>query len=214
MTEKLYSLEKIEDFFSKYSAELTFEVPSKKASVLLPLIKVNNEVHILFEVRAQELKWQPGEICFPGGRVDETDETFKETAIRETIEELGLNRRDIKVYGDLDYIATQMGFIIYPYIGLIAENATITLSKDEVEKVFTVPLSFLLKATPREAELEVLTNPISDNFPYDCLPDYVKGPRRRKTYTLYFYEYENYVIWGITARILKCFLALYKKSIS
>lgn len=61
-------------------------------AVLLPIIEQHNEPHILFEVRAYELRRQPGEICFPGGRVDQSDATEKETAIRETIEEPELQK--------------------------------------------------------------------------------------------------------------------------
>src|SRR5699024_7104932 len=62
----------------------------RKAAVLLPLVEVDGETHILFEVRSNKMRRQPGDICFPGGRVEEFDETKLATAIRETSEELGV----------------------------------------------------------------------------------------------------------------------------
>ena len=64
-------------------------------AVLLPLVKKEDGIHILFEERALTLKRQPGDICFPGGKVDVDDANEEYTAIRETIEELGLKREDI-----------------------------------------------------------------------------------------------------------------------
>ena len=64
-----------------------------KYAVLLPLIEVENETHILFEVRSLSLRRQPGEICFPGGKIDPEDSDQRKCAIRETTEELGINER-------------------------------------------------------------------------------------------------------------------------
>ena len=75
-----------------------------KYAVLLPLIEVQNETHILFEVRSMSLRRQPGEICFPGGKVDPEDLDQKQCAIRETSEELGINKEDIADVIPLDFM--------------------------------------------------------------------------------------------------------------
>ena len=66
----------------------------KRASIIIPLIDINEEVHILFQVRAKKLKSQPGDVCFPGGKIDKF-ETPKEAALREIDEELGLPAREL-----------------------------------------------------------------------------------------------------------------------
>jgi len=85
--------------------------------VLVPLLEINNEIHLLLEVRADTLKNQPGEISFPGGRM-EKGEIPKRTAVRETSEELLIPQEKIHVLGSLDYIVTPFNYIIYPFIPL------------------------------------------------------------------------------------------------
>ena len=90
-----------------------------KYAVLLPLIEVENETHILFEVRSMSLRRQPGEICFPGGKIDPEDLDQKQCAIRETSEELGINEEDIVDVIPLDFMLSTTNNIIYPFIGTI-----------------------------------------------------------------------------------------------
>ncbi len=71
---------------------------------MLPLIQEDGETHVLFEVRAKTLRIQPGEICFPDGRVDEEDRNEEETAIRETCEELGVKKTDVEIAAPLDVL--------------------------------------------------------------------------------------------------------------
>src|SRR3954466_3984821 len=75
-----------------------------KYAILLPLLQKEDGVHVLFEVRSLELRRQPGEICFPGGRIDTEDLDEKDAAIRETIEELGINKEHITGVYPLDYM--------------------------------------------------------------------------------------------------------------
>lgn len=110
--------------------------------ILVPLIEKQGELQVLFEVRALDLRRQPGEICFPGGRVEKTDVDEKETAIRETSEELGITPQSIQHVQALDYIVSQFGTIIYPYVGFIDESLELRPNPSEVAEVFTVPLSF------------------------------------------------------------------------
>lgn len=177
-----------------------------ETAVLLPLVRsADGSWNILFEERSSRLSWQPGDICFPGGRREATDATLAATALRETCEELGLRPESISLCGELDYLVTHMGPIVHPFVGVLEDAEHIRYNEDEVGSVFTVPLQALLEQKPREAVME-LQNRAPDDFPFDLLPRQPREWRKRKGYKVYFYTYEGHVIWGITARILHGFL--------
>ena len=82
------------------------------SAVLIPLVQIDGEWSIVFEVRSQELTWQPGEICLPGGKVEKTDTNSAMTAIRETTEELGIPYSDVQLLGSLKCLVSPLGVII------------------------------------------------------------------------------------------------------
>lgn len=127
------------------------------------------------------------------------------TAVRETCEELGLAPEDITICGELDSLVTHMGPIIHPFVGMIEDIGKITFNPSEVECVFTVPLQALLAMTPRRCSMELADHP-GEDFPFDLVPDRMRGWRKHKQYYVYFYEYGGHVIWGLTARMLHAFL--------
>ena len=90
----------------------------RRAAVLVPLIQKGGEYHVVFEVRAGSLKTQPGEICFPGGAV-ERGETPKQAAVRETMEELLINRCQIRVIAPLDVLEAPGAMEISPFLGAL-----------------------------------------------------------------------------------------------
>lgn len=178
----------------------------KEFSVLIPLLEVNGETHILFEVRSSKLRSQPGDICFPGGKIDRNDVDEKDCAIRETTEELGIARSSILQVTPLDYLVS-FGSIIYTFVAKISNDEKMNINKDEVEEVFTVPLSYLMNAKPEKYRVDFEVKPESD-FPYELIQggkDYDWRPRKLDEY---FYFYEDRVIWGLTAKILTNFLSL------
>lgn len=181
----------------------------RNSAVLVPLIKKNDEWNILFEVRSAHLKWQPGEICFPGGHIEAEDKTPDITAVRETCEELGLHRDEIQILGSLNYIVSQIGVILQPYVGVVSSHEAIRPNTAEVAETFIVPISFFLATKPLAAEMEVATRPLP-GFPYELVPQYTAEWTKRGTYPVYFYKYQQYIIWGITARVLHRFLKLYR----
>lgn len=169
-----------------------------ESSVLIPVIEKKEGLSLLYEVRSENLKKQPNEICFPGGRI-ERDETKKEAAKRETIEELLVLPESIEIVGASDILVTPFNTIIYPYIGLLRDYNG-TFNTDEVKEVFYVPLAYLLSTEPQCYYIDVKLIP-GDNFPYALIQngrDYKWGKGK---YPVYFYMFENRVIWGITARI-------------
>lgn len=180
----------------------------KNFAVLLPIIEKEGKIHILFEVRSFELKRQPGEICFPGGKVEEEDKTEQETAIRETIEELGIKREDITKVFPLDYIVN-FGQIIYPFVGFLKPETTLQFNQAEVAEVFYVPLDYLLSVQPDVYKIRYQVQP-EENFPFDKIINGEQYHWRLRQTEEYFYDYEDKTIWGLTAKILTHFLSLIK----
>lgn len=174
----------------------------RRASIIIPLVEINEVVHILFEVRAKKLKSQPGDICFPGGKIDD-NETPKEAAFREIFEELGINNIDI--INELDTVVRYDGIIIHPYLGIIKDIKEINVNESEVDHVFYVPLDYLIKHKPLEVNNRINVERSKD-FPYDLIVDKENYKFREASYRSLFYKYQNYNIWGITAEMLKNFL--------
>lgn len=117
------------------------------SAVLIPLVKKNGQYHILFQKRAANIR-QGGDICFPGGGFEkDLDKDFKDTALRETKEELGIGKKDIKILGQLDTMVAPMGAVVEIFVAVVKKRAlkTMKIDKNEVEKAFLIPLSFLRK---------------------------------------------------------------------
>lgn len=178
-----------------------------KYAVLLPLIQKDEEWHVLFEVRSSKLRRQPGEVCFPGGRMDLTDENEQHTAVRETSEELGISGKSIRKITPLDYMISPFGTIIYPFVGLIESEEEIRPNPSEVDRIFTVPLSFLKGYQPEIFQVEFKVMPEKD-FPLNQIPGGENYNWQTRKMDECFYFYEDKVIWGLTARILKHFVEL------
>ncbi|CAM3717163.1 NUDIX hydrolase [Mesobacillus zeae] len=176
-------------------------------SVLLPLIKKNGEIHIVFEVRSNTLRRQPGEICFPGGKIEREDYNEKACAIRETSEELGIPEESIRDVIPLDYMVSAFGTIIYPFVGTIDNYESIKPNEDEVGGLFTVPLSFLLNLQPEKYKINYQVKP-EDGFPFDLIIGGENYEWQARQLEEHFYLYEGKAIWGLTARILTHFLEL------
>lgn len=154
---------------------------------------------ILFEVRASGLLRQPGEICFPGGRI-EKGETPASAAVREAVEELCVKADQIELIGPADIFLSPFNQIIYPYIGYLKHYEG-SYSEVEVDHTFCVPLSFFLSRRPQSYETKVSTSPGKD-FPFDKIPGGRKYRWREGIYEVDFYQYEAYTIWGLTAKIM------------
>jgi len=181
-----------------------------EAAVLLTLVDTAQGLSVLFEVRSSQLAWQPGDICFPGGRVESMDVSPLATAQRETCEELHLALEQVEVIAPLPYFYTQSGIVLYPYLGAIADLSKVQEDKAEVAELFTIPLSVLFTLKPRQSAVTIASRPQED-FPYELVPSYQKNWRQLRVYQMYFYTYENKVIWGMTARVLHNFLEQLKK---
>lgn len=178
-----------------------------KYSVLLPLIEKDGELHVLFEVRSHDLRSQPGEICFPGGRIDATDRSEEETAIRETTEEIGIVEEEISELVPLDYIVSPFGMIVYTFMGIIDSSVEFKPNPAEVDHVFTVPLSFFIENEPRIYRMNFEIQP-EKSFPFDLISGGENYNWRTRDVDEFFYIYNDKVIWGLTAKILNHFIEI------
>lgn len=178
-----------------------------KFAILLPLIEKDGEIHILFEVRSHLLRNQPGDICFPGGRIDKQDESERDAAVRETMEELGIGRKQISDIFPLDYIVSPFGMIVYSFAGIIDPDVEFRPNPPEVDSLFTVPLSFFLEKDPKVYRVNFDIQP-EESFPYDLIAGGENYNWRTRQVDEYFYIYEDKVIWGLTAKILMHFMEI------
>lgn len=180
-----------------------------KFSLLLPLVEIDQETHLLFEVRSQSMRSQPGDVCFPGGKVDCKDRTELHGALRETKEEIGIEEKYIKNVIPLDYMVSGFGGIIYPFIGKVTSLEALRLNEQEVAEVFTVPLHFFLENEPKKYKVSFEVVP-EKNFPFHLIQGGENYDWRTRAMDELFYEYDNRIIWGLTARIIYHFVHVLK----
>lgn len=197
-------LKSIRNKFKNYKPYINGFENMKRASILVPIVKIEDSYYILFEVRSKNLRTQPSEISFPGGKI-ENGETPMDAAIRETCEELGTSEDNIEIISQLDLLITHMNLIIHPYVGILNNINHLDINKDEVDHTFLVPITHLIENKPTyyKNKLEVIPD---DKFPYDIIPNKENYKFQESSYPVLFYEYKDYVIWGLTARILENFL--------
>ncbi len=177
-------------------------------AVLVPLVEREGELCLLYEVRAKTLRRQPGEVCFPGGRM-EPGETPEECALRETWEELAIPSGAVRLLGRLDFIAHRANFLMWPVLGVVDSKAPERMvpSPAEVDEVFFVPLSHLLEAEPIEYTYDLIPTP-ADNFPYELIGIPRDYQWRRGQENVPVYPWRGHAIWGLTGRITRNFIQI------
>ena len=181
-------------------------------AVLVPLAQGPKGPSLLYEVRAKTLRRQPGEVCFPGGRL-EKGERPEQCALRELEEELAIPPAAVQVLGRLDFIAHRANFIMYPILGWVEDWGISRLSPGpaEVEETFFVPLSHLKQNPPLEYTYQLMPTP-AENFPYDVIGiprDYKWQPGGENVPV---YPWEGRAIWGLTGRITRHLLQLLEEA--
>jgi len=197
-------------YSSEHRARLwTFE-KGREAAVLIPLIAgESGETSVLFEVRSDRLNTQPSEICFPGGGI-EGEELPSETAVRETVEELIVKPEQVKLLCEIDGTIGPSGAPIWAFAGEISDYH-MTFSKEEVNEVFLVPLSWLLNTEPEAYSFSYREIP-DDKFLAESVPGGDNVGKRPWVKEVPVYRYKGHVIWGATARILKQFTQRIKEA--
>ncbi|MDH5506426.1 MAG: CoA pyrophosphatase [Anaerolineae bacterium] len=179
-----------------HSAEPINEIPPgllngkpKAAAVLIPLLQIQSTWHVLY-IRRTEAHgdYHSGQVAFPGGRRDPQDPSLEAAALRETQEEIGIDPSAVRILGRLRPFVTISNYQVTPIVGVIPWPYPIKPSEDEVSRVFTIPLEWLMASQNRETlqrEIPGQTQPIQ---------------------VIYFKEYDNEVLWGASARFTVSFL--------
>ncbi|MEM1365145.1 MAG: CoA pyrophosphatase [Pseudomonadota bacterium] len=162
-----------------YYRHLTY----RDAAVLIPVIDRPTGATVLFTYRAAHLKAHAGQISFPGGKVDQDDDSAEGTALREFHEEVGIEPGQVRVIGKCPNYETGSGYRIQPFIGIVPPDLPIRLNPGEVESTFEVPLSHLL--APTSTQLTTKENLV-----------------RGHTVNIYTIAWQQHTIWGITAGIV------------
>jgi 8-oxo-dGTP pyrophosphatase MutT (NUDIX family) len=157
------------------------EAPVRPAAVLIPIVD-HEEPTVLLTQRSAHLKEHSGQVAFPGGKIDATDASPLDAALREAEEEVGLDRSFIDPIGYLGVYGTGFGFRILPTLARVKPGFDLTINHSEVDDAFEVPLSFLMN--PANHQLR------SKEF---------RGMER----TYYEMPFAERYIWGATAGILR-----------
>lgn len=192
------------------------------SAVLIPLITIEGELHVLFQKRAEGIR-QAGEISFPGGQFNPlTDKSFEDSALRETCEELGLETAQIELLGKLGTVVAPMGLTIDAFAGILKIDSLseITINNLEVERVFTIPLSYFINIEPEifYSRLEIHSTDFDKDgnkielLPVEKLglPYFYSKPWRNGNYRVLVYHTKPDIIWGLTAEIIYEFSRLIK----
>ncbi|HTP79712.1 MAG TPA: CoA pyrophosphatase [Bacteroidota bacterium] len=179
------NVDTIAAFLSSYKRKEVVDPALVAAGVLMLLFERENELRLLFTKRTEEVEHHKGQISFPGGAREDKDATIVETALRESEEEIGLDRRDVRIIGLHDDLATHTGFIVTPVVGSVPAVPKLVPSSSEVSEIFDVPFShFLVRGHLSTKTLER------------------QGVKREA----YVYSYGEREIWGITAAIIRSFV--------
>ena len=151
------------------------------AAVLVPIVERAGGHTVLLTRRSEHLHDHPGQISFPGGRLDDADSGPIDAALRESAEEIGLGREFVELAGLLDGYETVTGYGVTPVVGFIRPGFTLTLDTFEVAEAFEVPLAFFLDEASRRVH------------------SHLRDGQRRYFYA---FEYGNRYVWGATAGML------------
>jgi len=196
------------------------EYPTSVVMVLLT--EIDGEYYFVLEERNADIR-QGGEVCFPGGMFDEaTDLSPRETAVRETSEELGLQPEKIEIIGRLDTLVVAMGAVIEVFVGVMhADIASLEINRDEVEKIFIMPVSYFMEKKPEmhkvlirlfSSDIDIKTNEEIVYLPVRelGLPERYLDPWGNFKQNVYVFKTADGIIWGLTAKIIMDFVRVLK----
>jgi 8-oxo-dGTP pyrophosphatase MutT (NUDIX family) len=158
--------------------------PGRDAAVLLMLFERDGEPWLVFTKRTEHVQHHKGEISFPGGARDDDDTDIERTAVRETVEELGVDPDAIRVVGRLDEIPTYVtGYNVMPFVAVVPEQHSYRPSDAEIDEVIELPVDELARVGRRDVI-------VRSGFPIETN----------------VFETRGHFIWGLTGAILRQFL--------
>lgn len=176
-------LDKITDKIKTYSGKPPV-AELRKAAVLIAVTD-SKDPELIYTLRSNKVGSHGGEVSFPGGMYEEQDDSLENTALRESEEETGLDRKKVEILGPIDTVVSRFNISVTPYVGVVPHDIELNDNSEEIEACFRVPLSFLLR-DERHRNDEINRN--GDIF---FMPAY---------------EYNSYIIWGLTAMMTVDFL--------
>jgi len=187
--------EKINDILDPIAPPESQNLPAKPvpAGVIVPIVINENDFlfsELLLTLRTSEVKDHKGQVSFPGGVCEKRDENLLETAIRETFEEIGIEKSLYKIAGMLKPYTTVTGYTIFPFVGLLDKKPPVKANPIEIEKVFYAPLGIFMDSSKIEEGNIVFRN---QNY-------FIKGVR-----------WEGMLIWGATYNIIMDLVERLKK---
>ena len=156
----------------------------KKAAVMIIFMEKENSPHVLLTLRTDRVSTHKGQVSFPGGGFDSLDKNMLDTALRETMEEVGIDPGEIEILGEFDEYISIVGFHVYTFVGALNSVQKYNPSKDEIDIIFEAPFSIFYNEEYTKCE---------------------KVNYSGRDYDVYYYDYNNITIWGLTARILTDF---------
>ncbi|MCV6625617.1 MAG: CoA pyrophosphatase [Cellvibrionaceae bacterium] len=159
---------------------------SRQAAVLLAVTDHPVEPEIVLTRRAEHMNSHSGQVAFPGGKWEAQDRSLMETALRESHEEIGLHPQKVEILASLPAAYTRMGIHVTPFVGVVPHNIELEPNYDELDAIFSVPVSYFLGEDSRTRT------------------DVFNGDKGR--YWAPVWHYEGYKIWGFTAGVLTAFL--------
>ncbi|HAS79493.1 MAG TPA: CoA pyrophosphatase [Fusobacteriaceae bacterium] len=180
------------------------------SAVLASIIEIDGKLNFVLEKRSRNIS-QGGEISFPGGGWEDTDKNFEETAIRETVEELGILSKNIDILGKLGTLIIPAGVLVEVYVGeILCMIEDFNINLDEVEEILVIPVDYFKENPPKLAKITVQMYPHYKlegkkiEFPakHYNLPEKYHKPWNGRDREVYLYEYNGETIWGITADII------------
>lgn len=184
--------QRIQQSSLKSTSDLPYKnsgMPLKKAAVLVPFVKIENEWHLLFIQRAiHDKDRHSGQVAFAGGKYEEADDNLHVTALREAHEEIGVAPQDVTVIGELNHHYSISDFQITPVVATVPWPYQLTLQASEVAAAFTIPLKWLAQTENYKTEKREFNG--------------------QEHPVIYFKRYDGYKLWGATARMTVSLIAL------
>jgi len=157
-----------------------------QAAVLIAVAKSSNgEEAVLLTKRAEHLTLHSGEVAFPGGKWEHEDSCLRDTALRESQEEVGLMPSRVDVFSELPAAHTRLGMKVTPYVGHVDSQEGLEANDNELQSFLWIPLNFLLEDCRTRTDIFVLSG---------------------REYWAPVYDWMDYTIWGFTARVMVDFM--------
>lgn len=159
----------------------------RRAAVIILLIEHEEQWHVLLTQRSEAVDEHRGQVAFPGGAREAQDQDLQQTALREMQEEIGVNPQDVQIFGHMGDMPILTGYLVRLYVGKMPWPFSFNISNDEVQSIYTVPLSWL--ADPKNRKVQY------------------RSYAGREYSVIFFDDYEGHQLWGASAEMTLALLS-------